>query len=325
MQKRLWNCVISLVLVTCATLSAEGKALIELDSNQEAQCLSIVRHALASDEFWPSMHAAEALTLAGYGEEVRRVVEPMLATVTDSQHRCGLARELVRAGDLSKARILLDLLASSDTNGHVHAAESSYKVWQIGDGEIMRAAFADRDNPNKARMAAAALARCGNPEALTYLRNELQSEDADTARIAAWVLGRVGDASDVPALRTCIKRFKEPLATGFFVHALAALGDSDGIRQLEQHLASDDATVRTMAATFAGEIGLHYLKDKLLAMLEDEHTDARIRSAQSLLRMARVTAPKLKGIVVSDVYPATEANPRYSEGEIGRASCRERV
>jgi sialidase-1 len=316
MQKRLWNCVIGLLLVTGATHSAQGKALIELDSNQEAECLSIVRHALASDAFWPSMHAAEALTLAGYGEEVRLVVEPMLATVTDSQHRCGLARELVRAGDLTKARILLDLLASSDTHAHVHAAESSYKVGQIGDGEIMRAAFADRDNPNKARMAAAALARCGNSEALRYLRNELQSEDADTARFAAWVLGRVGDGSDVPALRACIKRFNDPLATGFFVHGLAALGDPDGIRQLEQNLASDDASVRTMAATFAGEIGLHHLKDKLLALLEDEHADARIRSAQSLLRMARDTAPKLKGMVVSDVYPATEANPRYSEGDV---------
>jgi sialidase-1 len=303
-------------MVAIHTQSAQGEAPIDLNAAQEAQCLSILRATLVSDEFWPSMHAAEALTLAGYGAEVRTLVEPMLATETDKQHRCGLARELVRAGDLSKSKILLDLLADSDPYAHVHAAESSYKVRQIGDGVVMRAAFADRDNPGKARMAAAALARCGNPEALAYLREQLESEDVDTARIAGWVLGRVGDASDIPALRTCVKSFEEPLATAFFVHALASLGDPSGIQHLEQNLASDDSTVRTMAATFAGELGLHHLKDMLLALLEDPHTDVRVRSAQSLLQMARDNATEPEGIVVSEVYPATDENPRYSEGDI---------
>lgn len=316
MQKYLSKLAIGLVVAACVTAPARGQASIELDDDQEARCLSILRDTLASDEFWPSMHAAEALTLAGYGGEVRTALEPMLATTTDGQHRCGLARELVRAGDRSKTKVLLELLAGSDAYPHVHAAESLYKVCQIGDGVALRAAFADRGNPSKTMMAAAALARCGNLEALAYLRQELQSEEADTARIAAWVLGRVGDGSDIPALRTSMKRFDEPLTTGFFVHALASLGDPDGIQQLEQNLASDDSTVRTMAATFAGEIGLHHLKGKLLAMLDDEYEDARVRSAQSLLQMARDAAPEPEGIIVSDVYPATDANPRYSEGDV---------
>ncbi len=296
--------------------AAHGAALITLDEEQEAKCLAILRETLAAEEFWPAMHAAEALTLAGHGDEVRAVVEPMLDTITDLQQRCGLARELVRAGDGAKAKILLDLVDGPDPYAHVHAAESSYKVWVLGDGVAMRKAFADTEKPTRAMMAAAALARWGNPEALTYLREQLQSGDKDIARIAAWVLGRVGDASDLPALREGTTRFADPLAIGFFVHAQAALGDPAAIVQLEKNFSSDDASVRTMAATFAGEIGLSHLKWPLLAMLDDEHYDARVRSAQALLQMARDIAPAPEGIVVSDVYPGTEANPRYSEGDV---------
>ena len=97
---------------------------------------------------------------------------------------------------------------------------------------------------------------------------------------------------------------------------MAALGDPAGIVQLEKNLSSDDSTIRTMAATFAGEIGLASFKWSLLRTLDDEHFDARIRAAQSLLQMARDVAPAPEGIVVSEVYPATEENPRYSEGDV---------
>ncbi|MCF6283688.1 MAG: exo-alpha-sialidase [Candidatus Hydrogenedentes bacterium] len=316
MQKHLWTLALSSFLAVCLTLSAQSAALIELSAEQEAQCLSILRDGLATEEFWPSMHAAEALTLAGYGDEVREVVEPMLATVTDLQHRCGLARELVRAGDRSKAKILLDLIADPDSYAHIHAAESSYKVWVLGDGVAMREAFADRANASRSMMAAGALARWGNVEALAYLRKRVESADVDVARIAAWVLGRVGDASDFVALRAGQERFDDPLAKSFFTHALAALGDPKGIEGLLQNFGSEEPSARTMAATFAGEMGLTKAKEQLLGLLNDEHFDARVRSAQALLQMARDTPAPPEGVVVSEVYPATEANPRYSEGDI---------
>lgn len=107
---------------------------IKLSPETEKLCLEVLREAINSDEFWPSMHAAEALTLAGKGAEVRQIIEPKLKTEKDDQHRCGLARELVRAGDRSKAAIMFQILAGKDSHGHVHAANRSTKSmnWVTG-------------------------------------------------------------------------------------------------------------------------------------------------------------------------------------------------
>ena len=102
---------------------------------------------LGSKEFWPGMHAAEALSLAGYGNEVRAAITPKLPSEPDDQRRCGLARELVRAGDLAFTRVLLDVLARPDPYGHVHACESLFKVWQVGDGVLLRRALAGAEKP----------------------------------------------------------------------------------------------------------------------------------------------------------------------------------
>ncbi|HTN02138.1 MAG TPA: hypothetical protein VL132_09685, partial [Planctomycetaceae bacterium] len=60
--------------------------------------MQVLRDGFKSDEFWPSMHAAEGLTVAGYGAEVRQALPARIPAETDDQRKCGLARELVRAG-----------------------------------------------------------------------------------------------------------------------------------------------------------------------------------------------------------------------------------
>ena len=53
-----------------ATGSAATPDRITLSDDVREKCLSVLREGLKSDEFWPSIHAAEGLTLAGRGEEV---------------------------------------------------------------------------------------------------------------------------------------------------------------------------------------------------------------------------------------------------------------
>lgn len=295
-----------------AVHTAQG---VELTTETEARCLEVLRAGLASAEFWPSMHAAEGLTLGGHGAEVTAALLPKLATETDGQKRCGLARELVRAGDRGKTAILLGLLAAPDPYAHVHAAESLFKVNQIGDGALLRAALAERSNPPKAMMAAAALTRWGSGDALAYLRESLQSADPAVAKLAAWVLGFVGNSSDIDALKAGAARFEDPGVKSFFLNALACQGDSEGIQKLVANLKSDDAEVRAMAANFAGEIGLPQVQEDLTRLLNDEKLDVRVRSAQALFMMAKPVA-KLQGVVTHDPFPASAENPRYSEGDI---------
>ena len=284
------------------------------------QCLQIIRDGMRGEEFWPSIHAAEALTLAGHGEEVRRFLQPKLKTEKDARHRCGLARELVRAGDRAYASILLDASAGKDSYPHIHAAESLFKVGEIGDGLSLRQAAAQEEVPVLRIMAAAALARQGSLEALATIRGELQDKDDDVARIAAWALARTGDGSDCDAIRERMQPVARPDARCFFEHALAALGDRQGYEALQQNLKSDDAAIRTYAATFAAEVAgtglpIAGLPEQLVLLLKDGNIDVRVRAAQSLIQLAEPPAEQ-PGMFTTDAFPATADTPRMTEGSI---------
>src|SRR5688572_18441082 len=128
-----------LVLVPfLGSLSAAAQERAPLDGALRDRCLSVLRAGLASDEFWPAMHAAEALTLAGDQGEVLAALAKRSAM--DDQQRCGLAREAVRAGDRAKIAQLLEILVRPGSIGHTHAAESLFKVAEVGDGEALRQA-----------------------------------------------------------------------------------------------------------------------------------------------------------------------------------------
>ncbi|MDG3006467.1 exo-alpha-sialidase [Paludisphaera mucosa] len=303
-------------IVAVSVGAAEPADRIELDERTRARCLVILREGLDSAEFWPSMHAAEALSAEGLGDEVRGALGPKLAGERDAQHRCGLARELARAGDLAAVRVLHEVLASPDAYGHAHACESLFKVGEIGDGVLLRRAMAAREFSLESLMAAAALARWGNPKAFTVLRAATRLDDEVNARTAAWILARVGDSSDLPALRAGRDRFSAPLTRTYFEHALAALGDDEGGEALVRNMAHEAAAVRVQAAEFAHVARSTGVKEPLRGLLADPVLDVRIRAADALLRLARPGPAGRGDEFAVDVFPADEAHPRYSEGSV---------
>jgi len=324
-MKNRWRRVVvtittAVCVVICLTrigLSTEATDVAKLDAGTAARCIEILREAVRSDEFWPSMHAAEALTLAGYGDEVVKVLTPLLPLEKDDQQRCGLARELVRAGQRQHVNVLLSIMSGEDAHGHIHSCESIYKVFEIGDGVALRAAMQPGNPIKKQLMAAAALGRWGHPQAMQILRGALSSEDPDEARIAAWVLARIGNVTDVPLLRDNIARFDDPLVVAYFENAMAALGDSAGLKAMAQMLQSDDPALKVYAATFAGDARAVSLAPLLLPLLKHDVLDVRVRGAQTLLVLSKPSTALGKDQIVSqDVFVATAKNPRYSEGSI---------
>lgn len=318
------------VLFICWVLSAGSYSTAAEDRDRprplpaavQEKCLAVLRTGLASDEFWPAMHAAEALTLAGKGEEVRAALRPRLPTEKDEQRRCGLARELARAGDRTTIPILWQILADEKSNGRVHAAESLYKIAELDDGRLMRSVFASTDNPRLQLMAAAALARGGSPAAYQLLREKMNDDDVEIRKISAWVLGLLGDQRDVAPLQKILAAEKDPLAQAYFVNALACLRDDKGRESLIKNLSSADGPIRTYSADFAGYARAEEAQSKLIELLDDPVLDVRVRSAQSLLALSLAPAAlKLPIAAVADyinldVYPATKEFPRYSEGSI---------
>ena len=286
-----WQCSLLLIVVQIPAVKPTNAAdKFDLSDELRGRCLKTLREGMNSDEFWPSMHAAEGLTLAGHGDEVRACLAPKLPLEKDDQHRCGLARELMRAGDRDKKQVMLDILAGDDPYGHVHAAESLYKVDEIGDGKAMKRAAKQTENMKLHLMACAALANLGNKEALRQVRVRLADTDPETRKIAAWILGRIGDAADFPQLRKNIETAPDSLSRAYNEHSLAALGDADGLRALVANLQDEDPAVRTYAATFAGDTKQVSIAPGLIPLLDHENLDVRVRAAQSLLMFAQLGA-----------------------------------
>jgi sialidase-1 len=267
--------------------AAQPPPRFSLSPELRRRCLDVLRKALRSGEFWPSMHAAEALTQAGQQAEVRTALKDRLDSERDDLKRCGLARELVRAGERSKATILLDILAKPDVNARVHAAESLYKVAEIGDGKLLRKALARDDSASLQLMAAAALARSGDRAALAVIRKRLAGSGSEEQMIAAYVLMRLGDKSDIAQLRRNARQEKQPLAQSFAYNALACLGDPAGQEAMAHNLEAKDAAVRAYAAEAAGLSHAVALADKLTKLLDDQAVDVRVRAAQALLALSR--------------------------------------
>jgi sialidase-1 len=291
-----------------------------LDAALRERCLTILRQGLASDEFWPSMHAAEGLSLAGHGAEVRAALARK--TAADDQQRCGLARETVRGGDRGQIATLLAILANLQSNGRIHAAESLFKIAEVGDGRLLRAALAQDADMKLKLMAAAALSRCGHPTALDSVRRVLTHDDVDIRRTAAWILGQLGSSQDIAPLQTALGREQDELAQAYCAHALALLGDATSKSALGENLKSNSFAIRTYSAEFAGYCRGVEFRDRLIELLDDDTLDVRVRAAQSLLVLSQ--PPDILSLPVAvaredisrDVYPATAANPRYSEGSI---------
>ncbi len=276
----------SVLLSPALSSIAQDANRITLEGATRAKCLQILRGGLRGEEFWPAMHAAEGLTLGGHGLEVIEYLTPKLTTETDDQHLCGIAREIVRAGDRSAVSVMLNILAGDDKYGHVHAAESLFKVFEIGDGQAMRVAHLQNENLKLKMMAAGALVRSGDAKAMQTVQDLLGHDDPGNSAIAAWVLGQIGDDSDIPKLNAQLARCPDAATRANFEHALAILGDEAGLKALERNLTNSDNVIRTYAGTFAADARAVSATGRLKAMLEDPFPDARIRAAQSLLVLA---------------------------------------
>ena len=267
-------------------IQGKDKNLIQANDSLKAKCYKILYDELDDEEnFWVSIHAAEALILAGKSSDVKDILEKRLKREKDGKKLCGIARELVRAGDKSKAKVMLNILKDKNyTYAHVHACESLYKVNQIGDGKLLLEAMNQKENKNKRLFAAAALGRHGNTDAMKIIRENLNSDDPEFSSRAAWMLARIGDSSDIPNLKKAMIRFRDEKGVYEFENALAMLGDKDGLKYLVKNLKSNEPGIREEAATFAGEIGSLRYWDELIKFLDDPNIGVRVRAAQSILR-----------------------------------------
>lgn len=255
----------------------------KLDHVVHDKAISILRQGINDKDFWPSLHAAEALTEAGLADEVKERLQIRLIGENDDSRRAGIARELVRAGDISKVEILAAILRKNDPSSRIGAAEGLYKISEIGDQNAMDRAFNSKDDVILHLMAAGALVKAGNKEALQAIRRTYATGDSDAIRIGSWLLGRLGNEDDIQLLRSRLKDTVDENIISYIHHSMAALGDPSALEILALNLSSPDASIRSYAAIFAQEANALSLAPRLIKMLDDPHLDARYRAAKTLL------------------------------------------
>ncbi|MBT6037433.1 MAG: hypothetical protein HOJ34_04025 [Kordiimonadaceae bacterium] len=269
-------------LTACSSEQSVSEGF-SLEQETKSKAINILRSGLEDQNFWPSMHAAEGLTKAGYGAETREWLEARLSDETDDARRAGIARELVRAGELSKEDILAELLTKDIVAIRIAAAEGLYKVAKVGDIDAVNRAFQSLEDVVLHLMAAGVLVRQGDMEALEAIRNTYASGNGEAIRIGSWLLGRVGTSDDIPLLRARLDDAPDALIRSYIHHSMAALGDEEALNILANNLSSDDISIRSYATIFAEEVSALKLTPKLIEMLDDPVTDIRYRAATTLL------------------------------------------
>ena len=288
-----------IVLMPARLMSADGSARTQpqsVDPQLISECMSILRSGLASDEFWPAMHSAEALTYANSGSEVAAALKDRLPNEQDDQRRCGLIRELYRAGNHSHLQILFEILGNPASKGRTHAAESLYKIGQTADKKLLREAMNQSESIPLQIMAAAALVKAKDSAAMELVRRQLRSSDPTARNLSAWVIGRHGNKDDATLVKALLQKetsatTKDEMSVTFLAVSLASLGDSEGRAALIHQLNSSNPTARAMAAEFAGLSRTTEALEKLKELLIDSALDVRIRSAQSIIALSKASSP----------------------------------
>ena len=133
------------IVALLSVLSSQSFAQsFNLPHETEVKALEILRSGLGDLDYAPSLHAAEALTIAGYGEEIVPVFLAKLEVEKNDARRAGFARELARAGDTSKIELIADILRKNDPSSRIAAAEALYKLAEVGDLAVMKQAAQSR-------------------------------------------------------------------------------------------------------------------------------------------------------------------------------------
>lgn len=253
------------------------------DAKQQ-KCITILQEGLNSDQFWPSIHAAEALATAGYKDEVKGAFTLKLISEKDDRKRCGLARELIRAGEEQYVSILVEIIQKEDEYSHVHAVESLYKTGLVGDVERLKKFELQNSDIKLKLWASAAMAKNGNEDSLKVLRTLLNDQDPLVRSLAAHVLGQLGDMAEIQRIKENYILLKEPINRFLTFSALVYLNRQEATDNFVSFIEYDNDSIKSLAANVVAQNGLIQYESLMLKNLNSPNLDVRIRSAEAILR-----------------------------------------
>lgn len=303
-----WHPVVWSLLVVAGSwlfwTGATASAATDNDVTPELrqQAIDVLRQVLQQEPEWIKVHAAEFLLALDYPQGVRDAfLRELDIHGREPKYRIGIWRVLARAtGDDTESRRwktkIRDVLADPASPDRLHAMESLAKLgYQLSsDGAPFVEDAAREPSGAMATFAAWILVTSGRPGAEARLAELLESSDARTRGVAAYVLRHVRTVS--PAVRQRLVKVaqREPIGSEARLHlvcaaAIYASKEQKGefttaLWEYVKHGATSD---RYLACQTLGRLATVADLPLLRGLLTDPAADVRSSAADAILRIGR--------------------------------------
>lgn len=281
------------------------RAAITMDLKQATPTLiAMAQQCTSFGEDSPGFHALRALRIIGdpaYSKDIVRLVEEKFDTPGGFVKLEGLHNLLI-FGDKSAAPIFMRWATDPDIWSEHQAlvAAGLQKFAPPGAAAVIVKNFLARTRVNG-------------------LTGETRSwTESRVFQLSAMAVADLGDKSVLSDLRKCYDIYSEPVdyfpLRLYIAYAMAKLGDSFGLGELEVGLQHEDAGVRRMSAKLLGMSGLQQSADSLTAAFKKESDPSAFGTMKASLEQLGALSAEVKALPVPpEPKPPVDANrqPRY--------------
>jgi SSS family solute:Na+ symporter len=270
-----------------------------------SRALGVLRDALAKEENWIKVHAAEALLSVGQPDGVRPAFERELASKGgEPKYRIGIWRVLAQAASGQHERdqwVDRVLAAFLDTRGpdRLHAAETLAKLGYRAGGQE-RAAFDVVGRSGRGSLAVDArwvLTNSGQLNGELRLAELLDSDDAGTRDDAAYAIRHLPSLSPATWDRLAAAAKQEPLESGVRSNLMSAAfrhaPSGDSVQralykaEVVKYATGGTNDQKFEACAVLGLAGEADVLPLLTGLLDHSDPDVRVGAAQAILRITR--------------------------------------
>ena len=280
----LWFCVV-LMLAGCKTQKVLPPSNL-LRANHFDKSLQILREGLHSDEFWPSMYAAEAMIDAGYEFEVTPVLYEKLEKEQEEVYVASIAKTLVRSDKQDGLILLQDIILGNDERAQLAAMKGLFYEGTVADTAIVGTLMRSTGNQELKLYALALLHITENQEHLDEIRAALSTPDPAIRIATADILSYIGSSEqDTTQLESYLSQAASETEQFHMLRSLSMLDHTSSRAYMPQLTKSDDPTVRADASFAIAEAWIVEHVDALYPLLEDPSLSVRVRAAQALLTL----------------------------------------
>ena len=279
-----WLCIL-LIIVGCKTPKVLPPPNL-LRANHFDKSLQILRQGLHSDEFWPSIYAAEALIDAGYGFEATPVLYDKLESEGYDVYRASIAKALIKSNEQEGIVILQDIMLGNNEQAQLESLKGLFYEVTAADTAIVGNLTRSTESQEIKLYAQALLHITEKQKNADQIRGSLSSQDPSIRIATADILAFIGSSEqDTTQLETSLIAANTELEQFHMLRSLAMLDHNASRERLPQLTRSTDPSIRSEAALAIAEAWIVDQVDVVYPLLDDPSLAVRVRAAQALLTL----------------------------------------